>query len=305
MDSELSSSENLEPSVLPNEATDTLPRSSLAAAQASVVLGFFGLFTCITAIPGFFLAIKSIVALRKDRPRDQWWAWVGLILCGLAPITTCLILYNGFSHAIERKLTRSRMIQIGEAVNRYVDAEGHYPPQAIYSDTEKPLLSWRVLILPYLNDQGKELYQKFHLNEAWDSPHNRQLLTEMPGVYQWPGDWFLPHQHKTCFLVPQGKGVLLSRSKEVHPQEIQDGRENTILLMEVNQTHAVPWTQPADWVFIEEEPLNGLAASRKDGFYVLFADLNYSTFDDDIDPKKLKAWTTINGREPYVVPRED
>ncbi|WP_165246354.1 sigma-70 family RNA polymerase sigma factor [Paludisphaera soli] len=62
-------------------------------------------------------------------------------------------------------------------------ANGYFPPPAIQGDAG-PLLSWRVAILPYLGQM--ELYREFHLNERWDSPHNKTLIGRMPAVFETP-----------------------------------------------------------------------------------------------------------------------
>ena len=59
-----------------------------------------------------------------------------------------------------------------------------FPPAYTTSKDGKPLLSWRVLILPYLEQEA--LYKEFHLDEPWDSPHNRTLIARMPAVYRCP-----------------------------------------------------------------------------------------------------------------------
>ncbi len=66
----------------------------------------------------------------------------------------------------------------------YESAFGTLPPAATFDKEGTPLLSWRVLLLPYL-ERG-ELYNQFHLDEAWDSPHNRPLADKMPRVFQCP-----------------------------------------------------------------------------------------------------------------------
>ena len=75
--------------------------------------------------------------------------------------------------------------RIGLAMVNYQSAEGHYPPAAITSKDGKPLLSWRVAILPYLEDfDGHtlgDLHKAFHLDEPWDSPHNKALLGQDAG----------------------------------------------------------------------------------------------------------------------------
>ncbi|MDR3623427.1 MAG: sigma-70 family RNA polymerase sigma factor [Paludisphaera borealis] len=66
----------------------------------------------------------------------------------------------------------------------HASQEGSFPRPAIYGDGNRPLLSWRVAILPYLGQN--ELYGQFHLNEAWDSPHNKALINRMPAVFETP-----------------------------------------------------------------------------------------------------------------------
>ena len=82
--------------------------------------------------------------------------------------------------------------RIGLALHNYQAAEGQFPPAAITGKDGKPLLSWRVAILPYLEDyDGRsrdDLFKAFHLEEPWDSPHNKTLLERMPAVYASAGE---------------------------------------------------------------------------------------------------------------------
>jgi RNA polymerase sigma factor (sigma-70 family) len=82
--------------------------------------------------------------------------------------------------------------RIGLAVHNYVTAEGHFPPAAITGKDGKPLLSWRVAILPYLEDYDassrEDLFKQFHVDEPWDSPHNKALLAKMPAVFASPSN---------------------------------------------------------------------------------------------------------------------
>ena len=68
----------------------------------------------------------------------------------------------------------NNMKQIGLALHNSHDAQGGFPAPAITSKDGKPLLSWRVKILPYIEE--KKLYEDFHLDEPWNSPHNLTLL---------------------------------------------------------------------------------------------------------------------------------
>ena len=69
-------------------------------------------------------------------------------------------------------------------VYRYNDQFNHLPGSAITDPAGKPLLSWRVALLPHVDQLG--LYQEFKLDEAWDGPHNKKLLERMPAIYAPP-----------------------------------------------------------------------------------------------------------------------
>ena len=71
--------------------------------------------------------------------------------------------------------------QVGLAMHNHPKADGRFPAPAIQGPDGKPLLSWRVAILPYLEEN--ELYLSFKLDEPWDSPHNKPLLERMPYLY--------------------------------------------------------------------------------------------------------------------------
>ncbi len=85
-----------------------------------------------------------------------------------------------------RARSMNNLKQIMLAMFNYLDASktSAFPPRTSYSVDGKPLLSWRVQLLPYLDQ--KELFKEFHLDEPWDSQHNRQLIERMPDVYHSP-----------------------------------------------------------------------------------------------------------------------
>ena len=72
-----------------------------------------------------------------------------------------------------------KMKQIGLAMHNYHDANKSFPAQASFDASGRPLLSWRVLLLPYL--EQNELYKQFHLDEPWNSEHNRKLIAKHAG----------------------------------------------------------------------------------------------------------------------------
>jgi hypothetical protein len=142
--------------------------------------------------------------------------------------------------AIRQEKSVSGMHWIATAMRRYHDQHGRFPPAVVTDADGKPLYSWRVLLLPYLNEEG--LYRRFHLNRAWDHPSNRPLLDQMPAAFAASGA--KPGGNTTAYQVLTGSGGLFDAPEGRALTEITDGPANTILLVEA--ADAVPWTKPAD-----------------------------------------------------------
>ena len=76
--------------------------------------------------------------------------------------------------------TTQRLETIAQALSDYHDAFGALPPAYSVDGLGAPLLSWRVLILPYSG--AAALYAQFDLSKPWDDPVNLPLLAQMPDV---------------------------------------------------------------------------------------------------------------------------
>jgi prepilin-type processing-associated H-X9-DG protein len=160
--------------------------------------------------------------------------------------------------------------QIGLAYHNYHSAMNTFPAPASTDKDGKPLLSWRVAILPYLEQQ--ELYNKFKLDEPWDSPHNKALIKEMPPVYRCPSRKN-PEEGTTTYRVFVGDLAMFQEGQGTPLAAVTDGTSNTILVTEAND--AVPWTKPdAELKFDPKAKpsLNGAGSPHPGGFSVLFGD---------------------------------
>ncbi len=105
----------------------------------------------------------------------------------VAPFGVALLLpaVQAARQAARRTVSMNNLKQIALAMLNYVEAKGAFPPAYIADKTTgKPLLSWRVAILPYL--EREDLFKEFHLDEPWDSQHNKALIPRMPRVYRSP-----------------------------------------------------------------------------------------------------------------------
>jgi type II secretory pathway pseudopilin PulG len=194
--------------------------------------------------------------------------------------------------AAYRNQTQSKLKQIGLCLLNYESAYGHFPARAVFSKEGKPLLSWRVLMLPYM-EEG-ELYKEFHLDEAWDSPHNKPLIARMPAALASPEDSD-SSVGITHYVAPVGKGLMFDGDKGVKAADVTDGLSNTILAVEADK--GVIWTKPDDLEVDLDKPFNGLGNLWPVGFMAVFGDCHITVISDTTDPATLKALFTRAGGE--------
>ena len=199
----------------------------------------------------------------------------------------------------QETVVRSNPLQslkkIGLALHNYAQAHRTFPPAYSVDEDGKPLLSWRVLILPYLMN-GEYLYKQFHLNEPWDSEHNKTLIARMPPVYSNP-DSTLASEGKTNYLTFRGEKTLYPGNKGVDFASITDGLSNTLMTIEVSDAKAVIWSKPDDLEIESVDSAEGLSALRPAGFYVGFADGHVEFLKSSITLSDLIALSSRNGGE--------
>jgi hypothetical protein len=197
-----------------------------------------------------------------------------------------------------RAESANQLRQLVLAMHNYHDVHDRFPAPHSNDAQGKPLLSWRVHLLPYLGED--ELYRQFKLDEPWDSDHNKKLIARMPKVFAVPR-LELDEGH-TCFQVPVGEKTIFPPAVGANPRglslaSITDGTSNTILIVQTDPEHAVPWTAPADWKFDPETPKKGLFGRPGGRSSFAMADGSVRTFSADVDAGTLRALLTRNGGE--------
>ena len=126
----------------------------------------------------------------------------------------------GAAKRAENTVVKNHLKQLALAMHNYHDVYKQFPPAAIRDAHGRPLLSWRVALLPFVEEN--QLYHQFHLDEPWDSPHNKPLLAKMPEVFK-PRSATLRAAGKTTLLVPVGKQTIFGPPEGVAIREITDG----------------------------------------------------------------------------------
>ena len=181
-----------------------------------------------------------------------------------------------------------------------------FPAHAIYKRDAKgqptqPLLSWRVELLPYLDKEEKELYQKFNRNLPWDHPDNRKLLSPMPNVYRMVDQ--VAADNTTYYQVFVGKDSPFNGPTPVRVGDVKDGPSNTIGIAEAPR--AVEWTKPDDIPFVptpegfSPSNIGRIGATEAN---VVFLDGTVRKLPKLMSAVTLKAMITHNGKEVFQFP---
>jgi len=197
-----------------------------------------------------------------------------------------------------------RFKQILLAMHNYYDTHRTLPPADKYRGKDgKHHLSWRVHILPYVEEM--KLYDEFHLDEPWDSPHNRKLIAKIPDIYK-SRSFDIPAKVKvkpghTTFLAPVGEKTVFGGPASTKFPQITDGTSNTVLLVEVKPEEAVPWTAADDYAFDPKNPAAGLLIGTDGRWLCAFADGSVGQLRGDIPPETFLHLFQIN--DGHVIDR--
>jgi len=287
------------------------PPKTSGKAIASLVLGICSLLCSVLAgVPAIIFGILGLADINNPRKHvsGRGLAISGIVLGSVTsfmvlifvPVLIALLLpaVQAAREAARRAQCTNNLKQIALAMHNYNSTYGCFPPAATYDGDGKPLLSWRVLILPYL-EQGT-LYGQFHLDEAWDSPHNKPLGDQMPIVFRCPSE--LPTDGLTTYeVVVDPRSMFTGKPSGVPFSTVTDGTSNTLSVVE--STSPVPWSKPEDLPLKSSDPLLGMGSKHPGGFNATMADGSVLFFKSSISPQVLKALVTRNGNESVSPPR--
>jgi Protein of unknown function (DUF1559) len=175
-----------------------------------------------------------------------------------ALLQTAALIVNAAAQPFADSQTQTKFRQLALGVHNYYASYKHLP--TYYQMERSKGLSWRVHILPFV--EQADLYKEFHLDEAWDSPHNLRLLDRMPEIFKPvvpPGSKETVKPNHTTYVAPIGKATVFGQDKAVGLEHITDGTSNTVMFVEVKPEHAIPWTSPEEYRF---DPANPAARLR-------------------------------------------
>ena len=251
------------------------PSVGVAPAGSSPVkfAVFIGVFLGLLLIAGVvtFLVMRQRAKSDDDSPRGA----------------------EGFGSAERRDRNLQNLRQIGLALHNYHQAWNSFPP-AVGRDLNGNPLSWRVAILPYVEEDP--LYQTWNMHEPWDGPNNRLLWARTPRCYQMPGR--KGDGTKTYYQVFVGPGALFEPNVPVRITDVTDGTSNTIMVAEASSP--VVWCEPGDIPF-QASP-NGFDPQQVGGWFgknvnVVMADGAVRPISWKVSPQMFQAAITRRGGE--------
>jgi hypothetical protein len=203
--------------------------------------------------------------------------------------------------ASTKQKTMNNLKQIGIACLNYHDTFG-YMPQNIVGPDGKVLFSWRVAILPFIEQDN--MFRQLNMTKPWDDPANAKILANMPAVFQVSGRE--AEKGKTHLQMPYSPQIVPGGSPFLVPgrrtsfNNITDGTSNTIMVVEA--ADAVSWAKPDDLLFDPKKAPKVGDSSRK-WFYALFGDCSVRTLRrDKLTDDQLRALMTIDGGEVVEIP---
>lgn len=222
-------------------------------------------------------------------------AVLGVAALCIVPILIALLLpaVQGAREAARRTQCANNLKQIGLAFHNYESVHGCLPPAYLADKDGKPMHSWRVLILPFLEQQN--LYNMYKFDEPWDSPNNLRVAEMMPKVYQCPSD--MGGGRFTDYMVITGPGTVFDGAKSARFTEIADGTSNTLLVVEAKGA-STRWTEPVDIELAKSSlmtfggPQGDIGSNHRGGAQVLFADGSVRFLRQDVSPQTLKKLAT-------------
>lgn len=311
----MSSFEHESPPSALSDSPTPLRRSRLAVA--SVVLGVLSVFVWLLAsVPGIACGIMALsrIRLSKEGGSDPRLSGRGLAITGIAmssmttlsvPVMIALLI-----PAVKAARNAALATNVSQLSLAMIMAENRMNglPAAIIDSEGKQLLSWRVAILPYLGDEAATLFKEFHLNEPWDSDHNKLLIGRMPAVYAAvDAD---ASAGLTGTVVPTGPGTAMSDPEPIATSDEGgtsriagvrldaftqgDGASVTVVMVAAPNLR-IPWTQPADLV---DDPADAFATLHEAGIarvVVALADGSVRRLRTDLEPEQVRALFSRNG----------
>ncbi len=210
---------------------------------------------------------------------------------------------TGLRAEARRTMCAANLKNIGFALYNYHDTFGSFPPAYVADENGRPMHSWRVLILPFINQQA--LYNRYDFNEPWNGPNNSRLADIPCEVFSCPAESG-KRPGITSYLAVVGANTIWPGAESTKLTDISDVPDDTLLVVEVADS-GIHWMEPRDLHVVQMAPTinpaagQGVSSSHAHVANVLFADGFTYSLSDGISPQDLRAMLTRSGGEPVDI----
>lgn len=255
--------------------------------------------------------VDDLAAIDDDpfRPRPTgvtsrliWILGGAMLMLGIAGMITLYLAVTNAQHAPRRSQCKNNLKQIGLALHNYHDEYHAFPPAFVPDDQGRPMHSWRVLILPYLDQAA--LYKEYRFDEAWDGPNNLRLAGRIADVFRCPSESGEepPATQWTSYVAVVGPDNAWAGSSSRTIADVQDGLSNTLLIVEVADS-GIHWMEPRDLHVSQMAPTinpkggQGISSRHTGGAHALLGDGAVRYLSETMSAESVRGLLTITGGE--------
>jgi uncharacterized protein DUF1559 len=282
----------------------------LLLLPVAIALPFAVAYLADDPLPGCLVLLGELIVGSIYRPTRM----VALPTLGILLLVALLLpTYSSARAPARASQCRNQMKMIMLALHNYHDAYGCFPPAYVADGDGQPMHSWRVLILPYIEQQA--LYEQYRFDEPWDGPNNSRLADSIPYDFNCPSE---PGGRSVCtnYVLVTGEGTAWADGRAPSLGDFTDGPAKTILVVEVTDS-GIHWMEPRDLTV--DQAMRGInselglcisswhptrgSKDRQESAHVTFADSMVVNLKNNYPVSELRKLLTRQGGEPVVRPK--
>lgn len=258
---------------------------------------------------------KMVQVPYASGPRTSGGSGLGIVLGILAAVVLgggCIVLLlvalllpaiQAARGAARRSQSSNNLKQIALALHNYHDTYGQLPPAYVADESGTPLYSWRVLILPFIEQNA--LYQQFDKTKAWDAPENIAISNMSVEVFRSAADETLA-PNGTSYVTIVDANSLLGTDTPVPFGQVTDGTSNTLAVIETKGIGG-SWAAPIDPALSSISTKIGrnpgeIQPVHPGGTNAAMADGSVRFLSESIDPETMRRLILRNDGQVVMIP---
>tara|TARA_R100000789_G_scaffold81517_1_gene76776 strand:- start:353 stop:1102 length:750 start_codon:yes stop_codon:yes gene_type:complete len=205
-------------------------------------------------------------------------------------------------HVARRSICKNNLKQLGLAMHFYYDDHKMFPSPKGDFGNELPPYSWRIALLPYVEES--QLFDRYNFSEEWNGPSNASMNSIQLTLFLCPENPLRTGDHprtETDYVGIIGDETIFSDGHPTKFHDISDGTSNTLMFGELLNSD-IHWMEPRDLDFNAiSKRINsggvGISSDHEGGANVAFVDGMVRFLSEDIEPNVLRALMTKSGGE--------